>query len=681
MPSPSTLVAAADDGLAYAKHPCVVLILLLGTSATGASFSLACSLFCGWACLQALVGFTPSLCRGGGGCAATMLLTSVLLSATAPPPPRAGTLYFELSAMADFNISIGEADGVAGGEEYSPVLLLPHGSYARLTISAVDRLGHSLVSPATFELGPDDAFPWAAAARLALPGAAAAAHDTSAAASSSGATVGLLPATVLPAANRRRLREPYAIAAAATATSTSNIANASQPAPLLSANRRRLRGRVMRGMLGSRPLTRGTGSFGSPHRGAPSAAAHGTPPRDSLSALHRAGYGGPLPPRSGGYGGLGGHGGFFRPPMYRSVFADPFISGMVVAHVLRSPHHHHRSGGGSLGGVPPPPGVAPPEYYYGAAAVPNGTRLRVVPAAHHRALPARAAADAGGSSCSSRVECGLTAERLLLTPHDRYVLVSAVLRLPPPASAGLAPGWPIAFRVQHLHLAGGATAPGGFAAPPLLGLQVSRPGLPSGRQVLTTFLLRLAIGVWLLLLTATLFGLYRGSQPSSTAPAVCADGELVQACAVPDSCTAPLHSLAHTPGRLRPCVLRRRREHFARRGPREGQVMDGRAGRRRPFPASRLARGCKRSGPSRRAATASGTPAPSSPSTPEEALQSSTTMVSYGPAASRACTLCVGRATTRSAAWADSEGCLSPRQWRRTREVRERTPVCRLPCR
>ncbi|EOD30096.1 hypothetical protein EMIHUDRAFT_203558 [Emiliania huxleyi CCMP1516] len=509
MLSPSTLVVAANDGLAYAKHPCVVLILLLGTSATGASFSLACSLFCGWAWLQALVGFTPSLCRGGGGCAATMLLTSVLLSATAPPPPRAGTLYFELSATADFNISIGasrsgmlvgtfstpsrfhlssigEADGVAGGEEYSPVLLLPQGSYARLTISAVDRLGHSLVSPATFELGPDDAFPWAAAARLALPGAAAAADNTSPAASSSGATGGLLPAT---------------------------------PAPPLSANRRRLRGRVMRGMLGSRPLTRGVGSFGSPHRGVPSAAAHGTSPRGSFSAPHRAGYGGPLPPRSGGYGGLGGHEGFFRPPMYRSVFADPFISGalrcMVVAHVLRSPHHHHRSGGGSLGGVPPPPGVAPPEYYYGAAAVPNGTRLRVVPAAHHRALPAQAAADAGGSSCSSRVECGLTAERLLLTPHDRYVLVSAVLRLPPPSSTGLAPGWPIALRVQHLHLAGGATAPGGFAAP-LLGLQEPRPTPAPPPPAL-----------WLLLLAATLFGLYRGSQPSSTAPAVCADGELV----------------------------------------------------------------------------------------------------------------------------------------------------------
>ena len=255
---------------------------------------------------------------------------------------------------------------MAGGEEYSPVLLLPQGSYARLTISAVDRLGHSLVSPATFELGPDDAFPWAAAARshpaccdseictatprgrrgshtshpppiviccpprarLALPGAAAAADNTSPAASSSGATGGLLPATVLPAANRRRLREPYAIAAAATAAST-NIVNASQPAPPLSANRRRLRGRVMRGMLGSRPLTRGVGSFGSPHRGVPSAAAHGTSPRGSFSAPHRAGYGGPLPPRSGGYGGLGGHGGFFRPPMYRSVFADPFISGAL----------------------------------------------------------------------------------------------------------------------------------------------------------------------------------------------------------------------------------------------------------------------------------------------------------------------------------------------------------------
>ena len=140
MLSPSTLVVAANDGLAYAKHPCVVLILLLGTSATGASFSLACSLFCGWALLQALVGFTPSLCRGGGGCAATMLLTSVLLSATAPPPPRAGTLYFELSATADFNISIGASRVEPSTPQPAPAA---RSSTPRLVCPTERQVGHA----------------------------------------------------------------------------------------------------------------------------------------------------------------------------------------------------------------------------------------------------------------------------------------------------------------------------------------------------------------------------------------------------------------------------------------------------------------------------------------------------------------------------------------------------------
>ena len=48
----------------------------------------------------------------------------------------------------------------------------------------------------------------------------------------------------------------------------------------------------------------------------------------------------------------------------------------------------------------------------------------------------------------SRESCGLTAERMLPTAYDRYVLVSAALRLPAAAISG--GRWPIVLRVHPL---------------------------------------------------------------------------------------------------------------------------------------------------------------------------------------------------------------------------------------
>ena len=106
--------------------------------------------------------------------------------------------------------------------------------------------------------------------------------------------------------------------------------------------------------------------------------------------------------------------GYHHPPM---IMPD-LMTGLAVAHVLRSSsyhhYHHHRAIAGPNGGATATKsfaadggGVESHDFYFGAGAYPAGTSIRV---------------------SASEV-------RSLETPHDRYILVGAPIRFPIGGSA------------------------------------------------------------------------------------------------------------------------------------------------------------------------------------------------------------------------------------------------------
>lgn len=555
-------------------------------------------ILCGWAATLHLANCQPSCCRAFGMLAIVLLLLGFLLGGNqlgaSHPSIRTGTLFFELDASqsmatqpADFNLTIDQSDGVIAGAHHYPVLLLPAGSYARLAISAYDAAGIRLLPPVAFALGPDDHFPWAQASS----------------------------AAVVPG---RRLRGRIMMRGGFGGAARS----------------------FSRGVGSFSSPHRGTASrsfYRRPSTGTPAihGTAHGTPPiAQGVPVAHgyRPGYHSAGSGHHDAVGGrVGGHvAGRGYPTQIIHVQHTPIMhdvmAGLMVSHVLRHSslahhhhHHHHQAlpprqsttaGGPSLAPATNAAGQSAPtspedasSYYFGAAAIRAGTRLQVVPAAHRlykRTAPLAAAAvattpwcaapdtstgssrSASSSSSSSwplsRESCGLTAERMLPTAYDRYVLVSAALRLPTAAVSG--GRWPIVLRVHPLQVVEGgegglvieadgtSSSSSAVSSPPsssvssssvssvsssssprfsvpLIGLQQARPDHSKGAWLsIGRILQRAAQWVLLALVATALLGLATDSgggaqmrigahsaQPVSarqaTAPPVGADGELL----------------------------------------------------------------------------------------------------------------------------------------------------------
>ena len=419
-----------------------VLYALLG------GFGLTLAVLAGWLATQVLVGCGSSCCRTFGGCGAFLVILGLLLggnqlggSTGSSRPLRAGTLYFDLegggagggiagagggiAGGADFNITLAESDGVRPRSEHYPVLLLPSGSYARLAISCYDAAGRLLLPATAFALGPDDAFPWLPAAAAGAPAAAR------------------LPLGAAPAAAATAAASSAAVAAVAATSRFGGDDATGSFAASSRRTRRRLRGRMMRGVGGARSFSRGVGTFGSPlrsSRSSPSSTlrrptgahtphgghppiAHGVPVAHGYRPDgHRPGVAHHTQP---GYAGhtTGYHthpaamatpGSFHRGVHFTAyptpILHDPFFTGLMAAHVLRhsSPahhhwHHYHHQGapGGPLhagaagdrqqalaapgdGGAD---GEQPHAFYFGQRAMPSGTRLKVVPTAYLAAGP------------------------------------------------------------------------------------------------------------------------------------------------------------------------------------------------------------------------------------------------------------------------------------------------------
>jgi len=182
-----------------------------------------------------------------------------------------------------------------------------------------------------------------------------------------------------------------------------------------------------------------------------------------------------------------------------------------------SHHHHHSQLRDGSNGQPLPmqqqqqlgaPGAAgatggepePSAFYYGANAFRAGAELPVVPSEHHGMITPGSGPTGSGSKpgCASREACGLTKQRVLRSPHDRFVLISAGFRAPHQARSG--GRWPIVVHVKGLVTAtrAGDSPP----PPPLIGLQRARSDREGPSYAsLGSLLQRLALWI-LLVLTA-----------------------------------------------------------------------------------------------------------------------------------------------------------------------------------
>ena len=80
-----------------------------------------------------------------GWCAGDLSVADV-----APPIHRSPSL----------DVTLRLEDGYTAGKPYLPVVVLGHGQYALITVSAIDALRRPVYAPVTFQLGPDEHYPW-----------------------------------------------------------------------------------------------------------------------------------------------------------------------------------------------------------------------------------------------------------------------------------------------------------------------------------------------------------------------------------------------------------------------------------------------------------------------------------------------------------------------------------------
>lgn len=206
-----------------------------------------------WFGCQMLLGFRPSFCRTTGAAALVLTLLAAVVS---PGPGTLATPFFALplcrnvshGAHGLFGLNV-PPDPSSGGvaacassvppaalemplaasaldldRAYRPVLMVPEGAHASLTLSIEDAAGRTLYPRTRLELGPEDEFPWARVLSRAgeavpsvpwpAPSTAALADGTMVAGAHGAAAAHALPVvggggTVFAASsrrNRRRLR-------------------------------------------------------------------------------------------------------------------------------------------------------------------------------------------------------------------------------------------------------------------------------------------------------------------------------------------------------------------------------------------------------------------------------------------------------------------------------------------
>ena len=404
--------------------------------------------------------FKPSCCRTTGGVAIALSVVAMLMT---PGPGVLATPFFELplcrntsggalyglhgagagltSAVTCAHTEAGPVDvpltrdTLDADRAYRPVVLLPAGSHASLVLTVLDATGAQLYLPTKLELGPGESFPWD---RALAPATAAIATPLP--------TIPTASSSVFAASTRRRLL---------------SVGEAADPL-VAAAEGRRLRGFGMRmggGLGGGRfgSFTRGTGAFGSPHRGISQG-----PGRRGIGATSAMGGGG----RAGAVGRPGATyfhntpyaGGGYHPSMgYHPSLGFDIATGMMIGHMLHQPRRRHSAGSLHGGQQPqqqqqlllPAPPYRLGSYYYAPNAIGRGSVLSV------------AALAAAG------VPTAAAGFKTLVSSYDRNAVVEE-LRTP------AAPLWPLRLRLTEVAVTPNVTT---AEAPPavLLGLQAAGP--------------------------------------------------------------------------------------------------------------------------------------------------------------------------------------------------------------
>ena len=161
---------------------CMGMIPVCAYPAMGAALLLSI-----WAWVQIMNSFRPSCCRATGLVAMTMISLGTALGPSPLPPLRsfpfvafetcqnasAPSTFFARAVDSELpgtpcpvtpaptpeiQLALGPADLTADAT-YRPVLLLPTGAYARLSLLVEDHRGSPLVPRTILELGPDDSLP------------------------------------------------------------------------------------------------------------------------------------------------------------------------------------------------------------------------------------------------------------------------------------------------------------------------------------------------------------------------------------------------------------------------------------------------------------------------------------------------------------------------------------------
>ena len=446
--------AAESPGAAIASLLIVSLASMLG----GPYFSFVA--LCSWVVLMLFGPYRSSCCSAFGFVAIALAATAALCGRSAGSSTAARHPIFFEALHPTFNITIHEADA-ASALEHWPVLALPTGAFAKLTLSAHDAAGGTLLPNASYIVGPDTRSPWSTN----LP-------ESQHLAESPGAPTSGGPSTFAASSrSRRRLRGGRMMRGFSSLRGISS------------------RGISSRAMGGSRfhgaGFPRGTGTFSSPHRGPsslrtgnsfggggapvqgvpvgahararqPSHVAHAVPVHSGYSPHGVATHVGP---RVGG--GMMNHmpRPIYHPMAYHPPVMHDVVYGLAIAHVLRHsvyPHHHHHH-------LAAP---QPSSFYYGSNAYPSGSHLAIAaPAARATAASeARLGAQTDPVGGQTTDQANAPSDRTLDVGYDRYVLVSASIRTPPPVHQhGL---WPVTICVHELTLSARAAT----AVAPLVGV-------------------------------------------------------------------------------------------------------------------------------------------------------------------------------------------------------------------